>query len=327
MRLLKGRWLKRSTAVVSAILVLLLLLVGVYAYGGLYGINVLLRRGGSYWVSVTEDDPRLSASMRLALQAKTLTVTAGDFKWREIRPGFDVAELPVLAEGVSVDHLLLARIEPSRFRFIVRNAPTADRELTDWMDMLGAVAVINGSYYSRRGLPDTPFISDGLALGPQDYDARHGAFVSMSGKATIEDLAGKTWRDVLRGADDAMVSYPILIDAEGRSRVNGDSRWLANRSFIALDRSGRIILGTTKDAFFSLERLASFLKNAPLDLTMALNLDGGPVACQGIALDDFRRDFCGEWELAVRDEQLKLLTGGFGRRRWALPIILAVLPK
>jgi len=193
--------------------------------------------------------------------------------------------------------------------------------------MLGAVAVINGSYYSRRGLPDTPFISDGLALGPQDYDARHGAFVSMSGKATIEDLAGKTWRDVLRGADDAMVSYPILIDAEGRSRVNGDSRWLANRSFIALDRSGRIILGTTKDAFFSLERLASFLKNAPLDLTMALNLDGGPVACQGIALDDFRRDFCGEWELAVRDEQLKLLTGGFGRRRWALPIILAVLPK
>jgi len=58
---------------------------------------------------------------------------------------------------------------------------------------------------------------------------------------------------------------------------------------------------------------------------MALNLDGGPVACQGIALRGYRRDFCGKWELAVHDGRLELLTWMYGNRRWALPIALAVV--
>jgi hypothetical protein len=96
---------------------------------------------------------------------------------------------------------------------------------------------------------------------------------------------------------------------------------------VAQDADERIIVGTTKDAFFTLDRLAEFLRESPLNLKLALNLDGGPVACQGIALDGYRRDFCGEWELAVHDSQLKLLTPMFGQRRWGLPVVLAVLPK
>ena len=101
------------------------------------------------------------------------------------------------------------------------------------------------------------------------------------------------WREAFHGADHAMVSYPLLIGADGQSRSKGDARWLANRSFVGQDGAGRIVLGTTKDAFFSLDRLAAFLRAAPLDLKLALNLDGGPIACQAIALKDFRRDFCG----------------------------------
>ena len=124
-----------------------------------------------------------------------------------------------------------------------------------------------------------------------------------------------------------MASYPLLIGADGRSRSHSDPRGLANRSFIAQDADGRIVIGTTKDAFFTLDRLADFLRASPLDLTLALNLDGGPLACQGINLPEYRRDFCGEWELAVHDGQLKLLTGLSGQRRWGLPVVLAVLPK
>ena len=91
-----------------------------------------------------------------------------------------------------------------------------------------------------------------------------------------------------------------MIDADGLSRSKGDARWLANRSFVAQDETGRIVLGTTKDAFFSLDRLAAFLREAPLALKLALNLDGGPIACQAIALKDFKRDFCGQWEMASR---------------------------
>ena len=107
------------------------------------------------------------------------------------------------------------------------------------------------------------------------------------------DLVHSKWQDALRGAENAMVSYPLLIAGDGSKRVSGDSKWLANRSFVAVDHQGNIILGTTKEAFFCLDRLADFLRAAPLDLAMAPNLDGGPVACRGIRLGGYVRNFCG----------------------------------
>src|ERR1700682_5851535 len=80
-----------------------LALGGLYAYAGMNGLNVLLRHGGSAWVSVGADDPRLSASMRLALREHPPAVHAGHFEWRRIDQGFDVAELPAIADGAEVD--------------------------------------------------------------------------------------------------------------------------------------------------------------------------------------------------------------------------------
>ncbi|MEJ1976062.1 MAG: phosphodiester glycosidase family protein [Acetobacteraceae bacterium] len=148
------------------------------------------------------------------------------------------------------------------------------------MTTLGAAFVINGSYYSRRGTPDTPFLSDGALLGPADYDATQGAFVASSATAGIHDLAHETWQTAFRAADNALVSYPLLLGPNPPDRQIKASRWLANRSFVGQDGAGKIILGTTTNAFFSLARLAAFLRTAPLGLTSALNLDGGPVACR-----------------------------------------------
>jgi hypothetical protein len=322
--LCKRRWPRLLIAGVAAAG-----LVGtwLYAYAGWYGFNVILRRGATFWVVTEADDPRLSDAMRLALRHEPVVEAAGPFEWREIDRGFAVAELPVVAEGREVDRLLLARIDPDRFRFVVRNAPAGNRELGDWMTELGAVLVINGSYFSRRGTPVTPLVSAGAHLGPVRYRATHGAFVASSARVGIRDLRGGDWEAALRDADDAFVSFPLLMAKDGSSRVTADWRWLANRSFVGEDNAGRIILGTTTDAFFSLDRLAAFLRMAPLELTMALNLDGGPVACQGIALAEFRRDFCGSWELATHDGHLEVLTSLVGMRRWGMPIVLAVLPK
>jgi hypothetical protein len=55
-----------------------------YAYAGAYGINVLIRRGGSLWISVQPDDARLSASIRLALQQPALPAVAGVFQWQSL---------------------------------------------------------------------------------------------------------------------------------------------------------------------------------------------------------------------------------------------------
>ena len=310
------------------------LFIGFYVYRGSYGIHAILR-GGFVWYSISDDDPRISNSMRLALRDPAPAAVPGKVEWQSVGDGFEVAELPVFAEESSVhgdtvsavrlvDKILLARIDPALYRFQVQNVPAGNRELGDWMKATGALLVINGSYFDRYGMPDTPVLSQGKLLGPSEYDGHHGAFVASATTASVVDLTQEDWHKAFTGATNAMVSYPLLIASDGTSRAKGDRRWLANRSFVGQDEAGRIVLGTTEDAFFSLERFAAFLHQAPLGLKLALNLDGGPVACQGISIGNFHRDFCGKWEIAVHGGQLKLLAPLVGQRRSAMPIVLTV---
>src|ERR1700710_114798 len=101
---------------------------GIYWYSGIYGFNVIMRRGGSVWIVSGPADPRLSPAMQLALSDTIPELTSGDFNWREIRPGFQAGELPVLAGGREVDRIALARIDPARFRFAVKTRPSGDKD-------------------------------------------------------------------------------------------------------------------------------------------------------------------------------------------------------
>ncbi len=296
---------------------------GLWAYAGSYGLHVLFRHGGTYWITVAPDSPRLSPSMRLAFGAAPVA-TPGLSSWRSISPGFEVAELPALVDGQTVDTLLLARIDPARFRFEVCNASDGDKDLDQWTSHLGAALVVNGSYYAIDGKPDTPFLTDSVLLGPKEYDARAGAFVTSPQLTGIRDLATARWQDAFQGSTDAMVSYPMLV-ANGTTKVPQPSRWLANRSFVGQDAAGLVIIGTTTDAFFTLDRFASFLLAAPLGLTLALNLDGGPMASQAITLNGFDRRTYGRWEAQLKGDQVSLLTWPYGTV--AMPIVLAVFPK
>jgi hypothetical protein len=292
-------------------------------YIGSYWVHVFIRHGGDYWVPVGMDSPRLSPSMRLALHGST-AATAGYMHWKEVSPGFEIAELAAIIGGQQVDSIYLARIEPARYRFAVYNNATGSRGLAEWMEKLGAALVVNGSYYSHLATPDTPFLSNGVMLGPADYDAKAGAFVSSGTFTGIQDLSHEDWKSAFQGAHDAMVSYPLLL-ANGTPYNGIGSQWLANRSFVGQDAMGRIIIGTTTDAYFSLYRFARFLHDAPLGLTYALNLDGGPVACQGISINGYERRTIGQWELQFNGDHGKLLRCPWGT--WEMPVVLAVFPK
>ncbi len=110
-------------------------------------------------------------------------------------------------------------------------------------------------------------------------------------------------------------------------RAEGRNDWLATRSFVAIDRQGRVVLGTTDTGFFSLRRLGMFLASAPLDLRIALNLDGGPLAAQSIDVPGFHREVQGSAEITDADDVMRLWWQAMFRRRWPLPIVLAVTPR
>jgi Phosphodiester glycosidase len=318
--------MKRLVASLSIAVVSTLVL----AVGGLwlyfpYVVHAFLHGRGGYWIEVGRDDPRLSPSVQRALRDAP-SASPGRLEWRKIRDGFEAGELSAIVDGGEVDRIFLARVDPAKFRFEVRNEPSGDFDLDAWMTELGAILAINGSYYSRNGTPATPVLSAGTLLGPLSYEARAGAFVASAASAGIRDLAQQSWQDAFKGARDAMVSYPLLVSENGARRVVS-SEWLANRSFVGQDTGGNIILGTTADGFFSLSRLAAFLRQAPLGLKIALNLDGGPIACQGISLDRFERRVCGKWEIQAGDARAKKLVCHPSCERPAMPIVLAAFPK
>ena len=321
----------RRRSLVAAVAVLAVVALGavvLHARTGWYGFTVLARRGMTTWSATGPDDPRLSRGVGLALQDRVPAATPGRLAWRQAAPGFEVGELPVLVDGVEVDRILLSRVDPARYRFQVRSRPAGDREIGDWMSATGAVLAVNGSFFADDGTPATPLVSDAKQLGPRDYRATHGALVVSPAGTALRDLAGVDWRQAFAGAQDALVSYPMLIGADGRSRATGsDPVQLANRSFLGQDSHGAMLVGTTVDGFFSLARLADFLRAAPLDLRLALNLDGGPVACQAVRLGQVRRDFCGRWETARHDGQVELLGSLFGSRRAGLPLVVTATPR
>src|SRR3954466_3178956 len=94
-----------------------LAVAGVFAHSGIFGLTIIARHVIPVWVTVEPNDSRLSASMRLALHDKPPVVRSGPFKWQQLDHGFDVGELSVMADNVEVDRILLARIDPDRFKF------------------------------------------------------------------------------------------------------------------------------------------------------------------------------------------------------------------
>ncbi len=293
---------------------------------GAYGFGVIAHTGGNYWIDVPKDDASLDASVKAALRPDADKATAGAFAWKAVAPGYEVTDVPVMLGGTQVDRLILSRIDPARYRFIARNAPEG-RNIKQWQKALPrAVLIVNGSYFDKKGLPDTPFVRDGEPLGPRTYDARAGAFVVNDNGAAVVDLQHQPWQAALKGSTNAMVSYPMLIGEDGQTRVTVASNWLANRTFVAQDGSGHIIVGSTRAGFFSLSRLAAFLKSSPLDIRTALNLDGGPIACRGERLGPFRRDVHATVEAQPHDATISVLRWPL-EQDWGLPVVLAVEPK
>ena len=100
--------------------------------------------------------------MQLALTQPLPVALTGLMVWRQPEPGFEVADMPVLVDGREVDRIMLSRIDPARFRFVTRNAPSGDIRIDEWESILpNAVLIVNGSYYDKHDRPDTPFISEG----------------------------------------------------------------------------------------------------------------------------------------------------------------------
>jgi len=170
-------------------------------------------------------------------------------KWSEPMPSFYQASIDVIFHGKLYDRIQLLKIDPEKYRFGVHNDPEL-LTIEAWRKRLGAIAVINGSYYMQKpyGEPLTPILEDGVYKGLRSYSSSNGVFLaepvdSSRRKATFIDFGGKPARiteKFLRGFgyNEAVVSYPTLLDYHGNVRAKKNPQWRATRTFIGMDREG-----------------------------------------------------------------------------------------
>lgn len=253
-------------------------------------------------------------------------------RWESAQAGLEFALAPVYFHGQYVDRMVLVRADPERFRIGVHFSPEA-QSIGDWQKQLGAPVVINSSFYQNDPTaPTTPILSGGKPLGPKSYHSRHGAFLAEPNKKGLKRFVMRDFnREKVNlqdsGYTEAVVSYPTLIDGSGKVRAAPNPRWRADRSFIATDKQGRIILGTTEGGFFSLNRLGRFLKAIEgLGLERALNLDGGPPACLCVKAKNLEYLALGRYE-SNDSAGREIFFWGAVEVVWPLPGVIALFPR
>ena len=246
-----------------------------------------------------------------------------DFTWQTIGKGLSFARLEVLDKKEVVEAIAVVRIDPNLNSFRVFHG--SPRRLLAWQEFTQAAIVVNGSYFTKEWQPCGLVVSDGRLYGPQRNEAMRGMFVAeprgMSPdlpRATILDLVANPVEITKLPWTQGLMSFPLLLDSRGRIRVK-KTALTAQRTIICTDRKGNIVLGHTAGDYFSLYELARFLKTTPLEIDVALNLDGGSKAQLAIKTPDFTYVAPSLLEQEARDLVNKEAS--------LLPTVIAVFPR
>jgi len=223
--------------------------------------------------------------------------------WRSLKPGMDFA----LVEATRYVHLGssrvgVARLDPDRVRFRVFHFRdlAEGRPLTveQWQKRTGALITVNPGQFDKRGTHLGLLIRDGTNIGTGLLSVWKGIFAAEPRnpslpKAVLIDLAHAPFDPATNLYTQAVQSF-MLLDRKGRKRVRR-SDWKANRTILAMDQAGRVLLICTEGAF-TLWEFADWLKESELGVVQAMSLDGGYKAEMAVAADDFEYVTYGQWE-------------------------------
>ncbi len=147
-----------------------------------------------------------------------------------------------------------------------------------------AVVAINGGYFEPSFQPSGLVLVDGRELQPRAAEGVLSGIVALDAAGVLRLLP----RDAdLGGVQSAIQAGPFIIDPGGLVGVRPRPA-LANRSVLALDDHGRVLLLATGS--LTLHQVATLLHDHPQAFGMerierALNLDGGPSTGLSSVLD------------------------------------------
>ena len=202
-----------------------------------------------------------------------------------VRPGIEILVVPLAVTGVEAGEVLVvARIDPAKVDVRVRYAPKKPLPVQTWLADEAADLVINAGYFTQDNLATGLLIADGAITG-QTYRGFGGLFAVRAGPPASLSLQWLKEKPYVadRKITQAVESFPMLVrGGKVVDGINDDGR-RNRRSFVALDKSGRLLLGVSRYASLTLTDLAAALAGqSALAVDAALNLDGGASSGLGI---------------------------------------------
>ena len=244
---------------------------------------------------------RLSALAALVVGAFLVTQHAGGTRWHALRPGVEFATLrgePWCRRGST--SIAALRLDPARVRIEVRSflrePERRPLDILTWQRRANALAVFNAGQYYADGTYMGLLASRGVVLSRRPHATFKAALVAglRGGRAGahVLDLARQPLDPDSLGWSEVAQSF-MLFDRGGTVRVRHSDQ-VANRTAVAEDRGGRLVVLTTEGGY-TLWDLAQMLKAMPLDLTEAMAVDGGLEGEMVVSAGRFRYASFGQW--------------------------------
>jgi hypothetical protein len=139
-------------------------------------------------------------------------------------------------------------------------------------------------------------VSDGHVVSRKLHPKYKAALVagptSGGAAARVLDLGSERLDPDAPGWNQVAQSF-MLFDHAGHLRIR-KSNLIANRTVVAEDRDGHLLVFTTEGGY-TLHELARLLRDEPLHLTHAMSMDGGDEAALCVKAGGFRYASFGEW--------------------------------
>jgi hypothetical protein len=199
----------------------------------------------------------------------------------QLRQGVEWASTSYRASNGATVNVLIARLDPAWISFRVHYTPGRAYGIREWQAAApGAVAIVNGSFFTPENNALGVLFSDGITYGAPTSRNDGGMFQVSGGQPRVRS----NWLEPMQAGErpeQALQTWPLLIASQGNiigavAPLNPDMTQVnATRSVVAQDRNGRILFMVTPFSSTTLPDLGNWLGASGLGLTFALNLDGG----------------------------------------------------
>jgi hypothetical protein len=199
------------------------------------------------------------------------TAIPADTGWIQASPGLERRQLEAPLAGWPAENVVVFRLDPARFNLRVLYTPGFPSFVSAWDRE--ARLVFNGGFFDENDAALGLLVSDARVYG-QSYEGFGGMLaVNTLGQWSLRSLAAEPVQPQEAFAQ-AVQCFPLLLRPDGQIYTDEDGQ-RARRTAVAWDRQDRLLIIIAPTGGFTLASLAAWLRDSDLDLTLALNLDGG----------------------------------------------------